>query len=101
MTIKIEVKSTEVATKSGTSAKTGKPYNIREQVGVWAYTADRHGNPHPYPQRISVQLQEDQDAYPVGVYTVAPESFYVNRFGGLECGLVLKAVASSLGKAAA
>lgn len=88
MSIKIEVKTTEVQTKSGTSAKSGKPYSIREQE-AWAYTTDREGKPHPYPQRIRLTLGDDQQPYPVGLHTLGPASFYVDRFSGLALGPVL------------
>jgi hypothetical protein len=89
MSIKIEVKTTEVSTKSGTSAKTGKPYSIREQE-AWAYTTDRDGRPHPYPQRIRITLGDDQPPYPTGLHTLSPASFFVDRFGGLALGPVLQ-----------
>ncbi|MCK9283976.1 MAG: G5P family DNA-binding protein [Rhodocyclaceae bacterium] len=100
MTIKIEVKSVEIAVKNGTSARTGKPYSIREQE-AWAYTTDRKGNPHPYPQRIRLNLEDDAPAYSVGFYTLSPGSFYVDRFNGLALGPVLTPIASKLAQQAA
>lgn len=97
MSIKIEVKSNEIHVKSGTSARTGKPYTIREQE-AWAYTADKEGKPHPYPVRIRVQLGDEQDAYPLGDYTISPASFYADRFNSLALGLVLSPVAKTLTK---
>lgn len=79
MSLKIEVKTTEVHTKSGIAAKTGKPYSIREQE-AWAYTTDRNGQPNPYPQRIRVTLDDEQTPYPVGLHTISPSSFYVGQF---------------------
>lgn len=92
--IQIEVKSTEVTTKSGTSAKSGKPYSIREQVAVYAFLHDREGKPNPYPTRISISLRDDQEPYPVGLYTLAPESLYADRFSQLSLGPVLRPIAS-------
>lgn len=90
--INIEVKSTEVSTKSGNSARTGKPYSIREQVGVYAFLHDRDGKPNPYPTRITVILRDEQEPYPVGLYTLAPESLYADRFAQLSLGPVLRPV---------
>lgn len=97
--IKIEVTSAEVRTKSGTSARTGKPYNIREQ-DAYAYTVGRDGQPQKYPQKIVINLGDDQAPYPLGMYQPAAESFYVDRFGGLSLGLVLKPLPVSAAKAA-
>lgn len=98
--IKVEVKSTEVVTKSGVSARTNKPYSIREQVGVYAFLSDRDGKPNPYPTRITISLRDEQQPYDPGLYTVAPESFYVDRFNALSLGLVLRPLAQAAAKAA-
>lgn len=93
--IKIEFKDNISKTKSGVSARTGKPYSIREQEG-WAYTFDRQGKPHPYPQKCSITLPDEmQDAYPAGVYTLSPASIYLNRFGQLELAPALVPVAAA------
>lgn len=94
MSIKIEVVSAEVATKSGTSSRTGKPYSIREQVG-YAHVTDRAGAPKKFPVEIKVPLSDDQTPYAPGFYTVAPCSFYVDRFGGLTIGLELEPLAAA------
>jgi len=100
MSIKIEVKEAISKTKSGVSARTSKPYTIREQE-AWAYTVGRDGKPHPYPVRISITLNDDQtEPYPVGNYTISPASFYANRFNGLECGLILQPLAAAARQAA-
>lgn len=99
--IKVEVKSTEVVTKSGVSARTNKPYSIREQVGVYAFLNDRDGKPNPYPTRITISLRDEQQPYETGLYTVAPESFYVDRFNALSLGLVLRPLSPAAAKAAA
>lgn len=90
--INIEVKSTEVTVKSGTSARTNKPYSIREQQGVYAFLHDRDGKQSPYPTRISVTLRDEQEPYPVGMYTLAPESLYADRFNQLSLGPVLRPI---------
>ncbi|MDL1889327.1 helix-destabilizing protein [Nitrospirales bacterium NOB] len=93
--INIEVKSTEVSTKSGFSARNNKPYSIREQVAVYAFLHDREGKPNPYPTRISITLRDEQDPYPVGLYTLAPESLYADRFSQLSLGPVLRPLPSN------
>jgi hypothetical protein len=91
MTIKIEVSSDTVETRSGVSAKTGKPYSMREQE-AYAHTVNRDGVISKYPQRIKITLGDKQAPYSPGFYTVGPESFYVDRFASLSLGLVLRAL---------
>ena len=97
--IKIEIQSTEIRVKQGTSARTGKPYSIREQDG-YAHTHDRTGKPNPYPVRLSIALEDDRQPYPAGFYTLAPESIYTNRFNQLEISPILKPFENSKLKAA-
>lgn len=97
--IKIEIQSAEVKTKSGNSARTGKPYSIREQTG-FAFTHSRDGKLNPYPVKVSITLGDDQQPYAPGVYQLAPESLYTNRFDQLEISPVLKPLAAAV-KAAA
>lgn len=99
--IRIEVKSTEVRSISGTS-KTGKPYNIRDQE-AYAYTVGRDGQPRPYPERISLQLEDDQAPLEPGIYTLAPASLYVGDYGRLMLGRpqLVKAQPVAAAKAAA
>jgi len=78
MSLVIEIDSNEVKTRSGTSAKTGKDYNIREQ------TAYAHIPGQRYPQQIKLMLEDNQMPYPVGKYQLDPSSFYVGRFDDLQ-----------------
>lgn len=97
--IKIEVKTTDVSTKSGISSKTGKPYTIREQE-AWAHLYSV-GGPHPYPSRVLITLEDNDPPYPPGAYTLDPSCLYAGRFGTLALGRIkLKALVSSA-KAAA
>lgn len=84
MTIRIEIESTEVSIKSGTS-KAGKPFSMREQRGH-AFLLDEHGRPRKYPQEIRFILEGEHAPYPVGVYQLDLASLYVGRFGNLEVG---------------
>lgn len=80
--LKIEIQNTQVRERSGTSPRTGKQYNIREQEG-YAHLFDRTGRPNAYPVRIVLTLDADQPAYPVGDYQIGPESIHINRFDQL------------------
>lgn len=79
--LRVQVETTIIDTKNGTSARTGKPYSIREQE-AWMYCYDKEGKPYQHPQKISLQLEDDQkDPYPVGQYILDPASIYVGKFG--------------------
>ena len=79
--LKVSVETEVVDVKSGIGAKTGKPYNIREQE-AWMYGYGRDGQPQKHPQKIKLTLDDDQpNAYPVGQYILDPASIYVDRFG--------------------
>ena len=97
--IQIKVEDVAVETKSGTSQKSGKAYSIREQT-AWGLFHDQNGKVQPHPQRIRVTLDDQQPPYPVGVYTLAPESFYPDRFGQITIRAKLRPVAASAAKAA-
>lgn len=90
--LKIQIETTMVDTKAGTSAKTGKPYCIREQEG-WMYGFDRDGKPHPHPQRIRLTLDDDQQPYAVGSYQLCPSSIYVDRLNQIAIRAKLRSVA--------
>lgn len=74
----IEIESTELRVKTGTSARTGKPYQIREQM---AYV---HIPPNKYPQPIKVALDDDAQPYQPGHYMLDDSSFFVGRFDALQ-----------------
>jgi hypothetical protein len=82
MCIKIEVKSPAIIERSGVSAKTGKPYSIREQE-AYAHTFDKDGHLMPYPVRIRLSLGPQQPPYAPGNYQLDPSCIYVDQFGGL------------------
>lgn len=81
--IKVEINSATFDVKSGTSARTGKPYSIREQEG-WAFLADRDGKSQPHPQRIKLTLGDDQQPYQPGLYQLDPSSIFVGDFAQLN-----------------
>lgn len=83
MSIRIEVTEGVITPRQQVSKKSGEVMTFFEQ-SAWAYTTDRDGKPHPYPQRIVINHRDGSKPYPVGNYTISPESFYVGRFGRLE-----------------
>ena len=93
--LKVEVVTMVVDTKSGISAKTGKPYSIREQE-AWAFFFSRDGKPNPHPTKIKLTLDDDQkDAYPLGLYHIDPSSLYPDRFGQLAIRARLRPLVAS------
>lgn len=97
--IKIEIRSAEVVTKSGVSARTGKPYSMNEQRG-YAFTCDRQGNPQPYPSQLCITLANGVQPYQPGLYTLAPSSLYTNKYDQLEISPNLVPISATLQKAA-
>ena len=90
--LKVEVKSTDVASRNfvyKTGEKVGQHGIIYTQE-AWAYTVDQSGKPHPYPQRITLNLdvEDGQKPYPVGAYQVSLASFYVGKYGDLVMGRI-------------
>jgi helix-destabilizing protein len=83
--IRIEVKSDAVETRSGIAQKTQKPYSIRTQE-AYAHTVDPSGAIRPYPERIALQLDDDQKPFPPAMYMLQPSSVYVGDFGRLNLG---------------
>jgi len=85
--IQVSVTSTEVRNQSGTAKATGKPYSMNFQT-VWFHTFDRNGVKNPYPEKAEIILEKDAQGaalfYPVGEYTLAPQSVYVGRTGTPE-----------------
>lgn len=96
--IEIEVRTDEVRTVTGVSKRTGQPYTIRDQEG-YAFTCDKDGKPKPYPERVSLSLEDNQPPYKPGRYILSPGSVYVGDFGRLMLGrpvLLLKPAARAV-----
>ena len=81
--IKIEISNASFDEKRGVSARTGKPYSIREQE-AWAYLTDRDGKPQPHPQKIKVTLADNESPYNPGLYQLDPSSIFVGDFAQLN-----------------
>lgn len=86
MIIQVSVTSTEVRNQSGTSKASGKAYSLNFQT-AWFHTVDRQGVKNPYPEKAEIILEKDAQGaalfYPVGEYTLAPQSVYVDRSGNV------------------
>lgn len=84
--IQVSVTSTEVRNQSGTAKASGKPYSLNFQT-AWLHTLDRQGVKNPYPEKAEIILEKDAQGaalfYPVGEYTLAPQSVYVDRSGNV------------------
>jgi hypothetical protein len=84
--IQVSVTSTEVRNQSGNAKATGKPYSLNFQT-AWVHTFDKQGVKNPYPEKVEIILDKDAQGaalfYPVGEYTLAAQSVYVDRSGNL------------------
>ena len=84
--IQVSVTSTEVRNQRGTAKASGKAYDLNFQT-VWFHTHDRQGNKNPYPEKAEIILEKNEQGqalfWPVGEYTLAPSSVYVDRSGNL------------------
>ncbi|WP_324042579.1 single-stranded DNA-binding protein [Aeromonas caviae] len=74
--MKIEIVTSTVKNKSGTSAA-GKPYSINKQEG-FLFTEGAK-----YPVRFEFNLADGATAFAPGMYSLCESSFYVDRFGAL------------------
>lgn len=98
--IKIEVSTSVFDQKQGVSARTGKPYSIREQE-AWAYLSDRDGKLQPHPQRIRITLADGDAPYQPGMYQLHPSSIYVGDFSQLNIRARLRPMQPAAGVRAA
>lgn len=93
--IKVSVTSTEVRNQSGTAKVSGKPYSLNFQT-VWVHTFDKHGTANPYPEKVEIILEKDQQGaalfYTPGDYILHESSVYVDRSGNLAVSPRLSAV---------
>ena len=107
--LQIKVDSTDTFENQiqGGTNKAGKAYDTFTKVSQAAYVMgllDDHGNPERYPIKINIDLgttKQRDVALAIGTYQVTPQSFFVDRFGGLKLGkLYLQAIAKPAQKAA-
>lgn len=81
--MRIQIKDATVVEKTGqyrTGRNVGQGYCIRKQAG-WIDTGKA------FPVEVTIELDRDQAAFPVGEYVVAPHCFYVAKFGELKVDL--------------
>lgn len=76
--IKIQIEKATSSNKSGKSQRTGKEYSIDEQPALLFKDGET------YPDKIRITLKQGERPYPVGIYTLADESFTVSGYGSLE-----------------
>lgn len=81
--IKIQIEKATSVNKSGTSSRTQKAYSMDEQQALLFRDGEN------YPDKITITLKSGERPYPVGVYTLADESYIVAGFGKLEVRPVL------------
>lgn len=82
--IVIEIASTATKSKSGVSAK--GPWNmVFQQISITGHMVDGFSAIHP--RESTIQLDgENPVPYPVGRYTIAPESYFFGDFGRFTLG---------------
>lgn len=82
--IQIAITTPEIREMKGTSKTSGKPYHMRIQT-AHAFTVHQDGSISEFPDKFEIALEEGQQPYPRGKYTLQPSSLYVSRDGRLEC----------------
>lgn len=75
--IRISINEATIATKRGTSRKTGKEYRIDEQPAFVTL-------PNGETRRVTLSHEEGDQALPVGDYEPKPSAFWVGDFGALS-----------------
>jgi Helix-destabilising protein. len=83
---RVIVETADVFEKKGIAAKTGKPYQIREQE-VYVYLLDSQGVEKKFPSAIRVGL-DDSPAYQPGEYRLSPDFLHVGDFARLMVGRI-------------
>ena len=90
MAIYIEIESTAVSDRKGTSQK-GREYHIREQGALMFKPGSR------YPDKIKINVPDGQSAYQPGRYELHDDSYQVSRFGNPELRAILVAAPAKAG----
>jgi Helix-destabilising protein len=70
-----------------------KTFTWQDKKGVTRTGHKQNGYAHlpgkPFPIEISLRVDEPGKVYQPGVYTLSPDSFYIDRFGSICCNPVL------------
>jgi hypothetical protein len=85
MTIRLDV-TAELIPASG-------PKRPAKQV-CYGHFCGKDGKPLPHPQQVLLPIWDGQQPYPVGTYTLAPQSFYPDKWRELALSPKLVAVAT-------
>lgn len=81
--IVIEIDSTVTKEKRG--SKDGKEWHmVFQQISISGHYID--GFPARHPRETTIQLEEGQQAYPAGRYTLASDSYFFGDFGRFTLG---------------
>lgn len=83
--IKIEIKNTTKTRREITRKSDNKVMVFYEQQ-AWAHTYNQSGELNAYPSEIIISLEADQQPLAVGIYMLAPESIFVDKFKHLAIG---------------
>jgi len=75
--LKLEVKSQELKLVQGVSKRSGKEYSFHTQQ-AYAHVAGKS-----YPVECTLTIDKGESAYALGMYTLAPDSYYVDKYGNL------------------
>lgn len=76
---KIEIFQDDVKLDARTvPSKEGKPPRTFYEQAAYAHLSGR------FPTQMKLQVEEGQQPYPAGFYTLHGSSFNVNNYGGLE-----------------
>lgn len=81
--LRVEIRSTETITKSGTAKASGRPYTIIEQHGLVSL-------PDGQTRRVVLSLEANEAPLQPGVYEPKAAAFYVGRFDDLAISMRAK-----------
>lgn len=81
--IQIRITSPDIREMKGIGKTSGKPYHMRIQTGH-AFTVSPDGVIGEFPDKFEIALEESQQPYARGVYTLHPSSVYVSRDGRID-----------------
>ncbi|MBP3141862.1 single-stranded DNA-binding protein [Aliivibrio fischeri] len=76
--LKIEIFSDSKTTTRTIKGKDGKADRSLQEQEAYAYLGGK------FPTQMKLSIEEGQEPYVAGIYTVHSSSFIVNNFGGLE-----------------
>ena len=84
--IKIEIKDGAAIERKWNDKVTGKPRSMRIQTCL-VYLPNSQGVVDGTYDKIESILNDNQNPHPVGIYTLSPNCFYLDRNGRLQVSL--------------